>query len=101
MIPETCTDIPNNRLFAAQDVNSRGREENFIPDPLDGRGISMIPEPLRRKLGLEERHDLVFEPELRVHEEEGQVGKEVLQAGQKGLNFISFDIFRGEDFTSR
>ena len=98
MIPEASANILNNRPFTAQYINSRRDEKDFIPNLLDCRGGSIIPKALGHKLSFEERYDFILQPEFRVHKKEGEMGKEVLQAAQKGLNLISFDIFRGRRF---
>jgi hypothetical protein len=81
MVPEASANIFNNRPFAAQYINSRGNEKNFLSNPLDGRRGSVIPKPLGQKVGLEERYDFILQPEFRIHKEEGKMGKEVFQSG--------------------
>ena len=80
MVPEASGDVFNNRPFAAQYINSRGNEKDFLSNSLDGRGGSIIPKPLGQKLGFEERYDFILQPEFRVHEEKGKMGKQVPQA---------------------
>ena len=81
--------------LASQNVDPGGSEEDFIADLLNRNRVPVVPESQGQKLGLEKRDDLVFQPEFGIHKEERQMGDEVFQPVQKGMDLVALDIFSG------
>ena len=74
MMFEAGGDVFRDGSLAAQDIDSRRGEEDFVRDPLDRKRWPMIPAPLGEPLGFEDGDDLIFQTQFRVHKKERQVG---------------------------
>ena len=74
MMFEAGGDVFCDGSFAAQDIDARGGEEDFVREPLDRKRWPAISAPLGEPLGFEDGDDLVFQSQFRVHKKERQVG---------------------------